>query len=84
MRLPEAPGCIFVRLPHKDGKDNRVGNPLSKDFLDKVRDGVLATQSGQLAEKVLTAAKSVAYWKSNQERIKSWMVVSLNQENKFE
>ena len=40
-------------------KENNVGNPLSKDFLDKVRDGVLATQSGQLAEKVLTTAKSV-------------------------
>ena len=81
MRFPEAPGCIFVRLPHKDGKDNRVGNPLSKDFLDKIRDGILSTKSGQLAEKVLSAAKSVSYWKSSQERIKSQMVVSVDQAN---
>ena len=77
IRLPEAPACIFVRLPHKDGKDNRVGNPLAKDFLDKVRDGILATQSGQLAEKVLSAAKCISYWKSSQERIKTQMVVKL-------
>ena len=81
IRLQEAPGCIFVKLPHKDGKENRVGNPLSKDFLDKVRDGILATQSGQLAEKVLSAAKSVSYWKSSQERIKTQMVVRLNHDN---
>ena len=81
IRLQEAPGCIFIRLPHKDGKENRVGNPLSKDFLDKVRDGILATQSGQLAEKVLSAAKSVSYWKSSQERIKTQMVVRLNHDN---
>ena len=34
--MPELRGCKFVKLPHKDGKDNNVGNPLSKDFLDKV------------------------------------------------
>ncbi len=26
----------FVRLPHKDGRGLNVGNPLSKDFLDKL------------------------------------------------
>jgi len=78
-RTPEIPGCIFTRLPHKDGKENRVGNPLSKNFLDKVRDGVLAAQWGEgSAEKVLRAGKTLSYWKSNQDRIKSQMVVSVS------
>jgi hypothetical protein len=37
LNLPEAPGCHFVKLPHKDGKAFRVGNPLAKDFMEKVR-----------------------------------------------
>ena len=57
--------CLFIKLPHKDGKELRVGNPLSKSFLGKVRDGVLATESGHLAEKVVQAGKMVSYWKSN-------------------
>lgn len=28
---------FFVKLPHKDGKHLNVGNPLSKDFLEKLR-----------------------------------------------
>ena len=27
----------FVKLPHKDGGENNVGNPLAKDFLDKLK-----------------------------------------------
>ena len=82
MLLPEAPGCIFVHLPHKNGKGNNVGNPMSKDFLDKIRDGILATQSGQLAEKVLLASKSMSYWRSSQERIKNQMIVNLEQSSR--
>ena len=79
MKLPEAPGCTFIHLPHKDGKGNNVGNPMSKDFLDKIRDGILATKSGQLAEKVLISAKSISYWRSSQERIRNQMIVKLGQ-----
>jgi len=57
--------CHFFKLPHKDGKELRVGNPLSKSFFGKVRDGVLSTESGHLAEKVLRAGKMLSYWKSN-------------------
>ena len=73
--LPELPGCIFHRLPHKDGKELRVGNPLSKSFLEKIKGGVLATESGGLAEKVLKGSKAMSYWRSNQDRIKRQMVV---------
>ena len=41
IRMADLPGCVFTRLPHKDGGENRVGNPLSKSFLDKVKDGVM-------------------------------------------
>ena len=76
-RFPNIPGCVFTRLPHKDGKENRVGNPLSKNFLDKVRDGVLAAQWDEgSAERVLRAGKTLSYWKSNHDRIKGQMVVA--------
>ena len=48
-----------------------MGNPLSKDFMDKVNDGILTTESGQLAHKVLNAGKAMSYWRSNRERIQS-------------
>ena len=76
-------GKSCCRLPHKDGNENRVGNPLSKSFLDKVKDGVMITAkfgSGSpnetsSAEKVLTAAKTMSYWKSNHERVRGQVVV---------
>lgn len=71
----EAPGCQFTPLPHKDGNDLRVGNPLSKHYLDKVRDGVLSAQTSGLAERVLVVAKRMSYWKSNRDRINDQMVV---------
>ena len=49
----------FVKLPHKDGGENNVGNPLAKDFLDKLKDGILATASASgMAGRVLLSAKS--------------------------
>ena len=60
-----------------------MGNPLSKSFLDKVKDGVMfAAQLGGAegettsAEKVLTAAKTMSYWKSNHERVRGQVVVA--------
>jgi hypothetical protein len=57
--------CRFIRLPHKDGKELRVGNPLSKSFFGKVHEGILTTESGHHAQKVLRAGKMLSYWKSN-------------------
>lgn len=31
-----------MRLPHKDGGSNKVGNPLAKDFLNKFSENVLS------------------------------------------
>ncbi|KAG7170816.1 DNA polymerase subunit gamma-1-like isoform X1 [Homarus americanus] len=69
------PGVAFVPLPHKDGASNRVGNPLAKDFLNKIEDKTLSSHFGDLAELVLKTTKTLSYWKNNRDRIKSQMVV---------
>jgi DNA polymerase gamma 1 len=46
-------GCWFFRLPHKSGVDNNVGNPLAKDYLNKIEDGTLKATSSSIAEHVL-------------------------------
>jgi hypothetical protein len=41
---------VFV----KDGVNFKVGNPLAKDFLNKLEDGILSCQSGEdIADKVV-------------------------------
>merc|ERR1719300_659010 len=86
IQLDDAPGCIFTRLPHKDGNENRVGNPLSKSFLDKVKDGVMLAhwdsddENDNGALRVLRAAKTLSYWKSNQDRVRSQMLVNCSQD----
>ena len=47
------PGCWFFKLPHKSGVENNVGNPLAKDYLNKIEDGTLKTASSSIAEHVL-------------------------------
>ena len=47
------PGCWFFRLPHKLGIDSNVGNPLAKDYLNKIEDGTLKANSSSIAKHVL-------------------------------
>lgn len=47
----------------------RVGNPLAKDYQNKVEDGTLRAGSGASAERALVLSKMCSYWKNNQERI---------------
>lgn len=72
--------CYFFRLPHKDGATNRVGNPLSKDFLTKFSENVLAGDT-ESAEHVLSIARKLSYWRNNRARIMEQMVVWLNDEH---
>ncbi|XP_045623051.1 DNA polymerase subunit gamma-1 [Procambarus clarkii] len=69
------PGVGFVSLPHKDGAKNRVGNPLAKDFLNKIEDKTLSSHFGDIAELVLKTNKILSYWKNNRDRILSQMVI---------
>lgn len=72
--------CWFFKLPHKDGASHNVGNPLSKDFLNKFSENVLSGDS-EGAEKVLEIARKLSYWRNNRKRIFDQMVVWLNEEN---
>ncbi|XP_067649163.1 DNA polymerase subunit gamma-1-like [Haliotis asinina] len=68
-------GCVFYKIPHKDGNNKRVGNPLAKDYLLRVEDGTLRTATGADADRVLSLGKMCSYWKNNQQRIEGQMAV---------
>ena len=55
---------------HQDGPDKRVGNPLSKDFLSKIEEGILSSAVGNEAGAILKYSKMTSYWKNNLGRIK--------------
>ncbi|XP_017555602.1 DNA polymerase subunit gamma-1 isoform X1 [Pygocentrus nattereri] len=72
------PGCWFFKLPHKDGNENNVGSPFSKDFLPKMEDGTLqAGRGGTNAARALEINKMISFWRNAQKRISSQMVVWL-------
>ncbi|PSN43497.1 DNA polymerase subunit gamma-1 [Blattella germanica] len=69
--------CWFLKLPHKDGSNRRVGNPLAKDFLNKFSENVLAGRDAG-AEKLLSIGRMLSYWRNNKERIVQQLVVWLD------
>lgn len=70
--------CYFLKLPHKDGPSFRVGNPLSKDFLNKFSENVLAGDT-ESAETILELARKLSYWRNNRDRIYEQMIVWLDE-----
>lgn len=66
--------CWFFKLPHKNGINHRVGNPLARDFLIKFSENVLAGDN-VTAERVIQIARMLSYWRNNRDRIISQMVV---------
>lgn len=73
----DIPGAYFIRLPHKNGANFNVGNPLGKDFISKMEDGSLSSFDNNLANLLLKHSLSLSYWKNNQKRIKSQMIVGV-------
>ncbi|CAL8359660.1 unnamed protein product [Lota lota] len=72
------PGCWFFKLPHKDGNNNNVGSPFSKDFLSKMEDGTLrAGRGGTNATRALEINKMISFWRNAHKRISSQKVVWL-------
>ncbi|CAG0885501.1 unnamed protein product [Cyprideis torosa] len=71
----DVPGCWFYKLPHKNGDELRVGNPIAKDFLPKITQGILGTQAGHDAERVLHISSVISYWRNARDRILSQIVV---------
>jgi DNA polymerase gamma 1 len=74
----DIPGAYFIRLPHKNGSNFNVGNPLGKDFIAKMEDGTLSSLDNSLANLLLRQSLSLSYWKNNQKRIRGQMVVALD------
>ncbi|CAL9697294.1 unnamed protein product [Knipowitschia caucasica] len=74
----DIPGCWFFKLPHKDGNQNNVGSPFTKDFLPKMEDGTLRAESGGAnATRALEINKMMSFWRNAHKRISSQMVVWL-------
>ena len=46
-----------------------MGNPLSKDFLAKIEEGILGSSSGEAGD-ILKFSKMTSYWKMNKKRLK--------------
>ncbi|XP_061402848.1 DNA polymerase subunit gamma-1, mitochondrial [Musca vetustissima] len=75
--------CFFLKLPHKNGKSLRVGNPLSRDFLNKFSENVLTSaESGEssVAGRIIKIARMMSYWRNNRDRIIGQLVVWLSPE----
>nr|CAG4651578.1 EOG090X00SQ [Triops cancriformis] len=70
-------GAWFFRLPHKGGAQYNVGNPLAKDYQNKIEDGTLSSSSGAIAKYILKLSKMLSYWRNARDRIFSQMVVWL-------
>lgn len=68
--------CWFFKLPHKNGVQYRVGNPLARDFLIKFSENVLAGDS-VTAERVIQIARMLSYWRNNRDRITNQIVVNV-------
>lgn len=66
--------CWFFRLPHKDGDSLNVGNPLSRNFLIKITENVLAGDNAA-AERIIKIARMLSYWRNNRDRIMNQLVV---------
>ncbi|KAH8400544.1 hypothetical protein KR222_006186, partial [Zaprionus bogoriensis] len=68
--------CFFLKLPHKNGPSHRVGNPLSKDFLNKFSEHALSSGDAtcQAAARVIEIARMMSYWRNNRDRILNQMV----------
>ncbi|XP_019749565.1 DNA polymerase subunit gamma-1 isoform X3 [Hippocampus comes] len=74
----DIPGCWFFKLPHKDGNQNNVGSPFSKDFLPKMEDGTLRAGRGETnATRALEINKMMSFWRNAHKRISSQMVIWL-------
>ncbi|XP_075150231.1 DNA polymerase gamma, catalytic subunit tam [Haematobia irritans] len=74
--------CFFIKLPHKNGNSLRVGNPLSRDFLNKFSENVLSSAEcgSSIAGRIIKIARMMSYWRNNRDRIIGQLVVWLTPE----
>ena len=72
--LREDTTAVYVKLPHSEGEEKSVGNPLSKSFGAAFEAGVLSSEYSA-AKVALELNASCSYWASARERIMNQMVV---------
>ncbi|XP_024083645.1 DNA polymerase subunit gamma-1, mitochondrial [Cimex lectularius] len=63
----------MVKLPHKDGNNLNVGNPLSRDFINKFSDNELSGAT-VYSKKIIQISRMLSYWRNNKERIENQLV----------
>jgi DNA polymerase gamma 1 len=73
---------VYYRIPHKDGDDSNVGNPLSKSYIQAFEDGVLTSQYPE-AKEILRSNAECTYWLGNRQRIMDQFVLKTGQEHGF-
>ncbi|CAF0845752.1 unnamed protein product [Rotaria sordida] len=76
-KVSNVPGCWFFKIPHKDGNEKNVGNPLAKSFASKIADGTLRAHESTAAKWLLEWSKMLSYWENNEKRIKSQKAVQI-------
>jgi hypothetical protein len=67
-------GYTFYKVPHKDGENANVGNPLAKPFMKFAQDGTM-TSPGDEAKEALDMNAQCSYWISARDRILNQNVV---------
>ncbi|KAK6318069.1 hypothetical protein J4Q44_G00113600 [Coregonus suidteri] len=74
----EENGGRVMMTKRKDGSNNTVGSPFSKDFLSKMEDSTLrAGWGGTNVTRALEINKMISFWRNAQKRINSQKVVWL-------
>ncbi|XP_033634146.1 DNA polymerase subunit gamma-1-like [Asterias rubens] len=67
-----------LRSLYQDGASNKVGNPLAKDFFNKLEDGTLRSAGGAQATRILELNKIISSWRNSNKRINSQMVIDID------
>ncbi|RZF37356.1 hypothetical protein LSTR_LSTR010451 [Laodelphax striatellus] len=70
----------FIKLPHKNGKDLNVGNPLAKDFVSKFSENELGS-SDEKAQRIIQISRMLSYWRNNKDRVEGQIVVWLGRKD---
>lgn len=73
-------GCGFIKLPHKDGKNLNVGNPLARDYIHKFSENGLGSGNAK-TERLIEISRMLSYWRNNRERVENQLAVWLDRKD---
>lgn len=66
----------FYKIPHKDGDDANVGNPLGKDYLSYFENGTMSSELPE-AKQAIENEIACSYWVSVQDRVHNQFIVGM-------